>query len=63
VEKDETGDGEPNVFETYTAQNGKPLLTKREEDKNGDGNIDITSIYKDGKLVRREISDPNMVPL
>jgi hypothetical protein len=63
VEKDETGDGEPNVFETFIAKNGKPVLTKREEDKNGDGNIDITSIYKNGKLVRREISDPNMVPL
>ena len=63
VEKDETGDGKPNIFETFTAKSGESVLTKREEDKNGDGAIDITSIYKNGKLVRREISDPNMVPL
>ena len=42
----------------YTA-----ILVKREEDKNGDGNVDVTSIYKDGKLVKREITDPSLVPL
>jgi len=63
IEKDETGDGKANVFETYAPVDGKPVLSKREEDKNGDGSIDVTSIYKNGKLVRREISDPNMVPL
>ena len=42
---------------------GVPVIAKREEDKNGDGNIDVVSIYKNGKLVRREISDPTMVPL
>ena len=63
IEKDETGDGKPNVFESYTIYNGSTVIAKREEDKNGDGNIDVTSIYKNGKLHRREISDPNMVPL
>ena len=63
IEKDETGDGKPNVFETYKPVNGEAVLAKREEDKNGDGAIDVTSIYEKGKLVRREIADPNMVPL
>jgi len=63
IEKDETGDGKPNVFETFTTHNGEPVIAKREEDKNGDGTIDVTSIYENGKLQRREISDPNMVPL
>ena len=47
------------------------MLLRREEDKNGDGVIDVTSFYeKDvtsfyekGKLQRREISDPALVPL
>ena len=39
------------------------VLAKREEDRNGDGTPDITSIYRNGKLVRREISDPALVPL
>ena len=63
IEKDESGDGKPDVFETYKPSSGKAVLAKREEDKNGDGAIDVTSIYENGKLVRREIADPNMVPL
>jgi len=39
------------------------VLARREEDRNGDGTPDITSIYENGKLVRREISDPALVPL
>ena len=53
----------PDVFETYAILDGEPVLTKREEDKNQDGTIDITSIYENGKLVRREISDPSLMPL
>jgi hypothetical protein len=30
---------------------------------NGDGEIDVVSIYESGKLVRREISDPALVEL
>jgi hypothetical protein len=63
IEKDSDGSGKPDVFETYAVLNGEPVLTKREEDKNQDGTIDITSIYKNGKLVKREISDPSLVPL
>ncbi len=63
IERDTTGNGEPDVFESFSVVHGKPVLAKREEDKNGDGKIDVTSIYEGGKLVRREISDPNLVPL
>jgi hypothetical protein len=63
VERDSSGDGNPDVFESYEAVEGETLLAKREEDKDGDGRIDITSIYRNGKLVRREISDPDLVPL
>jgi len=39
------------------------VLVKREEDLNGDGKIDVTSIYQNGKLVKREIADPALTPL
>jgi hypothetical protein len=29
---------------------------------NGDGDVDIVSIYVQGKLVRREIADPALLP-
>ncbi len=63
VERDSKGRGKPDVFETYDTQGGKAVLSKREEDVNGDGTIDVTSIYEKGKLVRREITDPSLVPL
>jgi len=63
IERDSKRRGKADVFETFSSKDGKPILTRREEDVNGDGNIDITSIYEDGKLVKREISDPSLVPL
>lgn len=63
IERDSDGDGKRDVFETYEAAKGRPQLTKREEDKDGDGRVDVISIYENGKLVRREISDPDLVPL
>ncbi len=62
IERDTTGRGKPDVFETFAARDGKALLAKREEDRNGDGAIDVTSLYEDGKLVRRLISDPSVAP-
>ncbi|MCH2169271.1 hypothetical protein MK489_00690 [Myxococcota bacterium] len=62
VERDTNGDGARDRFEEYTASEGQAVLTKREEDKTGDGQIDITSIYENGRLVRREISDPSLLP-
>ncbi len=63
IEKDSTRDGEPDTFETYEEFEGRTVLLRREEDKNGDGVIDVTSYYEKGKLQRREISDPALVPL
>jgi hypothetical protein len=62
IERDTQGRGKPDLFETYTAKDGKVLLAKREEDRDGDGAIDVTSFYEEGKLVRRVISDPSLVP-
>jgi len=63
IEKDTNSDGIRDVFEFYSTGNGRPELAKREEDKDGDGEVDIISIYENGRLVRREINDPNLVPL
>jgi hypothetical protein len=63
IERDTKQRGKPDVFETFAVSEGKPILAKREEDVDGDGKIDVTSIYENGKLVRREISDPALVPL
>lgn len=63
IEKDQKGTGKPDTFETYVQKGGKTVISSREEDVNGDGSIDIKSIYEDGKLKSREISDPSLVPL
>ena len=63
IERDEKGRGRPDTFETFEARDGRAVLVQREEDLNGDGEIDVRSIYRDGKLIRREILDPSQVPL
>ena len=63
IQKDTNHDGKPDVTESYDVDSGKAVLAKREEDRNGDGTADIISIYRNGKLVRREITDPALVPL
>lgn len=63
IEKDSGGHGKADTFEIYAQKDGKTVIERREEDKNGDGVIDVTSIYEDGKLKRREVSDPSLVPL
>jgi hypothetical protein len=63
VERDTDADGTRDVIETYTARKGRPELAKREEDKDGDGEPDVISVYEKGKLIRREIADPSLVPL
>ena len=55
--------GRGRRLETYEQIAGKPSLKQRDEDKNGDGTIDIKSVYENGKLKQREISDPALVPL
>src|SRR5262249_51565190 len=62
VERDKNEDGKPDVFEYFEGTDpGKVVLVKREEDTNGDGIIDVTSYYEKGKLVRKEVADPNLV--
>jgi hypothetical protein len=63
VERDKAGKGTPDTFESFGQQNGKTVLTRREEDANGDGKVDIISVYENGKLKSREVSDPTLVPL
>ncbi len=63
IHRDSRDQGDPNVFETYETSGGETRLSRREEDINGDGNIDVVSIYKNGKLVRRAISDEALAPL
>ena len=63
VERDTKATGRPDVFETYAAVDGEAVLALREEDADGNGTIDIKSVYENGRLVRREISDPTLLPM
>jgi hypothetical protein len=63
IERDQHGTGQPSLVEIYEVQDGKALLARREEDVNGDGSIDVVSIYENGRLVQRQISDPDLAPL
>ncbi|MDH3685641.1 MAG: hypothetical protein OEP95_05415 [Myxococcales bacterium] len=63
IEKDTSGDGRADTFETYEQHEGRPTIARREEDKNGDGEVDVISIYERGKLKERQIHDPDLVPL
>jgi hypothetical protein len=63
VERASKGSGAPDVVETYDVSTGTSTLAKLEEDRDGDGTVDVTSRYENGKLVQREISDPDLAPL
>ncbi len=63
VEQATKGNGPPDRIETYETSSGRSQLSKLEEDRNGDGKVDVTSRYENGKLVQREISDPELAPL
>lgn len=56
---DTDGDGRLDRFDRFDAA-GRVAL--REEDLDGDGAIDVRSLYEEGRLVRREFSDPRYVP-
>jgi hypothetical protein len=60
IKRDSDGSGEVDIIEQFETSSGKPTLAKREEDTNGDGAIDVTSIYRKGKLYRRELADPTL---
>jgi hypothetical protein len=61
IERDERGRGRADTFETFDTKSGSSILARREEDVNGDGEIDVVSIYEGGRLVRREIDDPDLL--
>jgi len=61
IKRDSNGSGKIDVIERFDTSSGKPILAQREEDTDGDGTIDVTSIYREGKLYRRELSDPALV--
>lgn len=63
IERDKRGEGAITIVEMFDAEAGEPVIARKDEDVNGDGEIDVVSIYRKGKLVRREISDPHLVEL
>ena len=63
IERDKQGLGRPDVIETFAARGDESQLTRREEDVDGDGKADIVSIFREGKLVRRELASPDLRPL
>ena len=50
--RDTDGDNGLDTFDRFDSEGNVGL---REEDLDGDGRIDVRSIYEGGKLVRREI--------
>ena len=63
IERDSRDQGKADVFESYETRGGQTRLAKKEEDVNGDGSVDVISVYQDGKLVQRAISDEALSPL
>ena len=61
IERDKRGRGFADTFETFEALDGKATLKLRDEDVDGDREIDVRSIYRNGKLIRREIRNPDVV--
>jgi len=61
IERDSKGRGSTDTFEFFEVRGGKAIISRRDEDVNGDGEVDIISHFRDGKLIRREISDPDLV--
>lgn len=57
-DRDTNGDGRADLFERF---DDTGALTLREQDMNGDGNVDIRTAYRDGRIVRREIVNPEVV--
>jgi hypothetical protein len=63
VERDRKGRGFADTFDYFELDAGRTVLQRREEDMNGDGAIDVVSFYVSGKLRRRQIANPEIVPL
>jgi hypothetical protein len=56
---DTNGDGSLDRFDHFDAEG---RLRERGEDLDGDGRVDLRSIYREGKLVRREVASPAFLP-
>jgi tetratricopeptide (TPR) repeat protein len=56
---DTNGDGSLDRFDRFDADG---RLRERGEDLDGDGRIDLRSIYRKGKLVRRDVASPAFLP-
>lgn len=56
-DRDTDGDGLLDRFDRFDAQGN---VVQRAEDLNRDGEIDVRDSYRNGKLVRREIIDPDV---
>jgi len=63
IERDSRGNGFADTFEIFETRDGSSILLRREEDLDGDGQIDVVSFYVGGKLRRRQIRDGDIVPL
>ena len=63
IDQDRAGRGFADTFAFFQIQDGKAVLVRRERDLNGDGQIDVVSFYLDGRLWRRQIADPDLLPL
>jgi len=61
IERDSKGRGSADTFEFFEARDGKAVILRRDQDIDGDGQIDIISYFRNGKLVRRQISDSGLV--
>jgi tetratricopeptide (TPR) repeat protein len=59
VESDTNGDGTLDRFDRFGADG---RVDMREEDLDGDGSIDVRSVFRGGKLVGRTLSDPAHLP-
>jgi tetratricopeptide (TPR) repeat protein len=57
--RDTDGDGRLDRFDRFDADGNLDL---REEDLDGDGGVDVRSVYRAGKLVRRELARPELAP-
>ncbi|MFQ5683285.1 MAG: hypothetical protein ACE5HC_08445 [Candidatus Binatia bacterium] len=56
VEKDIDRDGKIDLWTTYDTSQTDKVVLKEERDLNSDGAVDLWSYYKEGRLVRRDVS-------
>jgi len=58
IERDRKGRGFADTFEKFEPVDGKATISQREEDLDGDREIDVRSVYGNGKLIRKEVLNP-----